>query len=126
MANETSTSKRDAHLFGPGRKRILSLDGGGVRGIGSIAFLEKIEQEIEAIEGRPTLLAEWFDLIGGTSTGAIIASALSLGYRVADIKRLYETLAPQVFRRSRWRLKGWQAKFDARRLKQELAGVIGT
>jgi uncharacterized protein len=126
MANETQpTSKRDAHLFGPGPKRILSLDGGGVRGIGSIAFLEKLEAEITEIESRPTLLAEWFDLIGGTSTGAIIASALSLGYRVSDIRKFYEQLAPQVFKRSRWRLSGWQAKFDARRLKKELAVVIG-
>ena len=36
-------SARDQHLFGPGPKRILSLDGGGVRGIISLAYLERIE-----------------------------------------------------------------------------------
>ena len=68
---ELSRNRRDRHLLGAGPKRILSLDGGGVRGVISIAFLERLEKEISEIEGRPTLLGEWFDLIGGTSTGAI-------------------------------------------------------
>jgi uncharacterized protein len=85
-------SSRDRHLFGPGPKRILSLDGGGVRGAISIAFLERLEKIVEVIEGRPTLLGDWFDLIGGTSTGAIIAGALALGYRAADIHELYHRL----------------------------------
>jgi predicted acylesterase/phospholipase RssA len=118
-------NRRDRHLFGPGPKRILSLDGGGVRGVATIAFLEHLEEEISEIEGRPTLLGEWFDLIGGTSTGAILATALALGYRASDIKRFYHQLAPRVFRRSRFRIFGWQAKFEAARLKQELAAIIG-
>jgi predicted acylesterase/phospholipase RssA len=116
---------RDRHLFGPGRKRILSLDGGGVRGIVSLAFLERIEAMVEAIEGRPTRLCDWFDLIGGTSTGAIIASALALGHRVADIRLFYENLAPKIFRRSRFRLLGLQAKFDSTALEQELQKLFG-
>lgn len=101
------------------------MDGGGVRGVTSIAFLERLEQEITEIEGRPTLLGEWFDLIGGTSTGAIIATALALGYRAAELKDFYNQLAPRIFKRSRFRIFGWQAKFDAARLKEELAIVIG-
>src|SRR4051794_30407154 len=62
---ELPKNKRDAHLFGPGPKRILSLDGGGVRGAATIAFLERLEQQIGEVEGRPTLLCDWFDLIGG-------------------------------------------------------------
>jgi hypothetical protein len=120
-----STSKRDAHLFGPGPKRILSLDGGGVRGAATIAFLERLEVEISEIQGRRTLLAEWFDLIGGTSTGAIIASALSLGYRASELNDFYRELGPRIFKKSRFRLLGWHAKFDAKRLMKELANVIG-
>jgi predicted acylesterase/phospholipase RssA len=119
-------TNRDTHLFGPGPKRILSLDGGGVRGAATIAFLERLEAEISAIEGRPTLLAEWFDLIGGTSTGAIIATALALGFRASDLHEFYHDLAPRIFKRSRFRLLGWQAKFEARRLMQELTSIIGT
>ena len=117
---------RDAHLFGPGPKRILSLDGGGVRGAATIAFLERLENEISEIEGRPTLLAEWFDLIGGTSTGAIIAAALSLGYRAAELNDFYRQLAPRIFKRSYFRLLGWQAKFDSKNLMKELSSVIGS
>ncbi|HEV7602287.1 MAG TPA: patatin-like phospholipase family protein, partial [Bradyrhizobium sp.] len=72
MPAEILPSARDRHLFAPGPKRILSLDGGGVRGAISIGFLEKLEKVVEEIEGKPTLLGDWFDLIGGTSTGAII------------------------------------------------------
>jgi hypothetical protein len=120
-----SSGTRDVHLFGAGPKRILSLDGGGVRGAATIAFLEKLEAEISEIEGRPTRLAEWFDLIGGTSTGAIIAAALALGYRASELNVFYSELAPRIFKRSYLRVFGWQAKFDSRRLMQELAAVIG-
>ena len=78
-AQDAKFSQRDRHLFGLGPKRILSLDGGGVRGAITIAFLERLEKLIAEIEGKPTLLSDWFDVIGGTSTGAIIAGALALG-----------------------------------------------
>src|SRR5262245_6140051 len=104
LPDSAHVSLRDQHFFAPGPKRMLSLDGGGVRGILSVAFLERLEKVIEEIEGRPTLLGDWFDFIGGTSTGAIIASALALGYRAAEVRDFYERLAPQVFRRSFWRI----------------------
>jgi hypothetical protein len=118
-------SSRDRHLFGPGPKRILSLDGGGVRGAISIAFLERLEKIVEEIEGRPTLLGDWFDLIGGTSTGAIIAGALALGYRAADIHEFYHRLGHRVFRRSFWRIAGLMSKFDRNNLIGELDAVLG-
>src|SRR5438874_1841294 len=116
--DSTYNCSRDYHLFGPGPKRILSLDGGGVRGAISIAFLERIEElftqrqhrlmlerlmRIRGSNGEsPTIeearrqiaahkvrLADWFDLIGGTSTGAVIAGALALGHSTAEIKEFY-------------------------------------
>ena len=125
MSLEIPRSSRDRHLFSPGPKRILSLDGGGVRGAISIGFLEKLEKVIEEIEGKPTLLGEWFDLIGGTSTGAIIAGALALGYRATDVRKFYELLGPRVFRRSFWRIQGFVSKFDQQSLIQELNAIIG-
>lgn len=122
---EALQSARDRHLFGAGPKRILSLDGGGIRGTVTLAFLEQIEEEVAAIEGRPVRLCDWFDLIGGTSTGAIIATALALGYRVAEIREFYDQLAPRIFKRPFFRLLGWQAKFDSRALMEELRHVIG-
>ena len=116
---------RDRHLFGPGRKRILALDGGGVRGAMTIAFLERLEKLVEEIEGKPVPLGEWFDLIGGTSTGSIIGCALALGYRAADIHSFYASSSPRIFYRSRWRLSGLQSKFDGRNLMKELDSIIG-
>jgi predicted acylesterase/phospholipase RssA len=122
---ETFAAPRDRHLFGPGPKRILALSGGGVRGIVSIAFLERLEKLIEEVEGKPVLLADWFDLIGGTSTGAIIATLLALGYRAADIRKFYSELGPRIFRRSFWRISAVQPKFDAAPLLQEIKKVGG-
>lgn len=124
-AGETFASPRDRHLFGPGPKRILALSGGGVRGIVSIAFLERLEKLIEEVEGKPVLLADWFDLIGGTSTGSIIATLLALGYRAADIRKYYTELGPRIFKRSFWRISAVQPKFDAAPLLRELEKVGG-
>jgi patatin-like phospholipase/acyl hydrolase len=74
-------------LTAPGPKRILSLDGGGVRGVLTLGFLKRIEDLLRTRHGRPDLtLADYFDLIGGTSTGAVIAAGLALGLDVASIR----------------------------------------
>lgn len=125
MDTATDPGARDRHLFGPGPKRILALDGGGVRGAISIAFLERLEEVIEEAAGHPVRLCDHFDLIGGTSTGAIIATALALGYRASEIRSFYEELAPRVFYKPFYRLIGLQAKFDSRRLREELERIIG-
>jgi patatin-like phospholipase/acyl hydrolase len=73
------------------RCRILSLDGGGAKGFYTIGVLE----ELEALLGhRP--LSESFDLIYGTSTGAIIAALLALGNDVATIHGHYKKHVPDV------------------------------
>ena len=117
---------RDRHLFGPGPKRILAIDGGGVRGVVALAFLAEIERTLDKQQGRPVRLCDHFDLIGGTSTGAIVATAL--GARLSggrDQGTFYFKLGPRVFKRPPFRLPGWQAKFDAKALAQELHNIIG-
>ncbi len=143
---------RDRHLFGPGPKRILSFDGGGVRGAISVAFLERIEtifaehqrkvladyiaekeragvadENLAAARKKhaaPFQLADWFDLVGGTSTGSLIAGAIALGFNTTDIKKFYIERAPYVFQRPFWRIPGLQAKFDARALRQEIDAIV--
>ncbi len=109
------TASRDDHLFGPGPKRILALDGGGTRGIIELAFLARIEALLRAAhDDDPDFrLADWFDLIGGTSTGAIIAAGLAMGKPVEELTRIYLYLSPLAFRRRRWRLTGLVPRFDA-------------
>jgi patatin-like phospholipase/acyl hydrolase len=71
---------RDQHFLSDGKpKRILALDGGGLRGILSLGILEKIEGLLRERHGAGNdfRLCHYFDLIAGTSTGAIIASVNS-------------------------------------------------
>src|ERR1700685_3481579 len=121
----TFENSRDRHLFGPGPKRVLALDGGGVRGALTVAFLERIEALLSERDGKDVRLGDYFDLVGGTSTGAVIAGALALGYRTAQVKDFYLKLAPFAFKRQRWRVPLLQAKFDARGLRHQIEAVGG-
>ncbi len=121
----TFTCDRDRHLFGPGPKRILALDGGGVRGAITVAFLEKIEQVFAEHYGKEVRLGDHFDLVGGTSTGAIIAGALALGFSATQVKEFYTKLAPMAFKRQKWSIPIFQAKFDVRGLRAEIEKIIG-
>lgn len=108
-------------------RRLLALDGGGVRGIVSIAFLERIEELLKERSGKGDAfrLADHFHLIGGTSTGAIIAAALATGRTVAQIKALYFDLAKRVFHRQWFRIPYLQARFGSRPLEDVLAAELG-
>lgn len=75
--------------------RILTLDGGGAKGFYTLGVLK----EIEAMLG--CRLHKRFDLIFGTSTGAIIASLLCLGYTVDEIHALYQAHVPTVMRNTK-------------------------
>ena len=75
----------------PNPCRILSLDGGGAKGFYTLGVLS----ELEALLGRRPL-CEQFDLIFGTSTGAIIASLLALGEPVEAIHTLYKKHVPHL------------------------------
>jgi len=118
-------TSRDRHLFGPGPKRILSLDGGGVRGVISVAFLERIEAVLSEQAGQEVRLGGHFDLIGGTSTGAIIATGLALGKTTAELKDIYHRLAPLAFHRSRLRIPFLQPKFNVAGLRREISAIVG-
>lgn len=77
---------------------MLALDGGGVRGIVTLCFLEEIEAELRRKLRRPGLvLADYFDLIGGSSVGAMIATLLALGKPVAYVREKFENWAPRIF-----------------------------
>src|ERR1700749_1361288 len=63
-----------------GPKHILALDGGGIRGVLTLEYLEVIEALLRQRRKDPNLLlSDYFDLIGGTSTGSIIAAGLACG-----------------------------------------------
>ena len=81
--------------------RILSLDGGGIRGVFPAALLAKLQENLD----HP--IASYFDLIVGTSTGGIIALGLGLGLSAADILRLYEDQGPAIFDQHHGPVETW-------------------
>jgi uncharacterized protein len=113
-----------------GPKRILSLDGGGIRGILTLEFLEVIETMLRQRHKDPNLLlCDYFDLIGGTSTGSIIAAGLACGMSVEALKALYRNIGGSVFQTdvfTKLRLGGLLApKFPAGPLQKELDSQLG-
>jgi uncharacterized protein len=78
----------------PNRFQILSLDGGGIKGLFSAAVLARIEEDLSV------QVTDHFDLITGTSTGGIIALGLGLGMRPKEIVDFYVEHGPQIFRQT--------------------------
>jgi uncharacterized protein len=95
----------------PGPRKILALDGGGIRGVITLRVLAKLEEELRERTGDPDYrLWQFFDLIGGTSTGAIIATGLASGMSVGEIADFYERFGSVAFERRRiW--QKWQALY---------------
>ena len=78
--------------------RVLSLDGGGMRGIYTAAFLARLTDQFSHVRGEPALdFGRGFDLITGTSTGAIVGCALAVGQPMSEIVRLYRDHGPKIF-----------------------------
>jgi len=119
---------RDEHLANNGTpKRILALDGGGLRGILTVAILQKVENLLRARHGNNDnfRLCHYFDLIAGTSTGSIIAAALAKGWTVEQIRQKYMSLGESVFEKSWLRQGLLRAKYDESSLIKELKSVYG-
>lgn len=114
-------------------RRILSIDGGGIKGTLPAAFLAALEEDL----GRP--IGRYFDLIAGTSTGGILAIGLALGIPAKELLRLYVQRGPTIFGQQqelkglRKRLVAWWArgrhvagpKHDAEILRRELSEILG-
>jgi patatin-like phospholipase/acyl hydrolase len=94
-------------------KRLLALDGGGIRGVFTLEVLARIEAQLRQKIGNPQLiLADHFHYLAGTSTGAIIATCLSWGMSVAEVQDLYINRAIEMFRLAPIYLRLWY-KFEA-------------
>ena len=76
--------------------RILSIDGGGIRGIIPAKILALLEEELGR-RGMSTNFYDYFDMMCGTSTGGIIAVGLGLGMSAGDILKLYIDNAESIF-----------------------------
>ena len=113
-------------LRSPGPKRILALDGGGIRGALTLGFLEKLETLLRERHNDPKLLlCDYFDLIGGTSTGSIIATLLAIGKDTAFIKKMYLEMGGEIFAEKRGIFGMLSAKFKEDALRTQLKKHLG-
>ena len=109
-------------------KRLLSIDGGGIRGVIAAEVLVKIEKILLSLNPGWKCLGDYFDFIGGTSTGAILAAGLAKGMKAGELLDFYVKKGPLVFKRSmlsKIPLVGrlW-TKYEAGPLEKELRGIF--
>ena len=117
----------------PGQKKILSLDGGGIRGALTLGYLKKLEDILKAkFADQPDFrLCDYFDLIGGTSTGSIIAASLAIGKTVDEITKLYMDLGGKIFgeKRNWWNpmetMKWLKANYSYKAMEDGLKFAYG-
>jgi patatin-like phospholipase/acyl hydrolase len=102
-----------------GRYQILTLDGGGMRGIFTAAVISSLEQDLGC------RLADHVDLIVGTSTGGIIALGLASGRTGSEMLEFYLSQGPRIFSRPRRLRSPWRPKYSRQRLDQALQDEFG-
>ena len=107
-------------------RKILSLDGGGIRGIITLEILEEMERQLRDELGKDEhfRLSDYFDYIGGTSTGAIIAAGLSLGMSVGQLLDFYLRKGKDMFDRN-FLLDQWKSLYDSGALLAMLKDTFG-
>ncbi len=119
-------SYRD-RIRSPGPKKLLALDGGGIRGVITLELLSRLEsmlaQQLGA--GDEFVLGDYFDYIGGTSTGAVIAAGLAKGLRVGELLDLYMSRCRDMFDHASLRRR-YHYRYDSLRLRELLQGILGS
>ena len=111
--------------------KILSIDGGGIKGLYSATFLANLEAQLQKERGESERIVDYFDLICGTSTGGLIALALSIRKPVTDICNFYELKGKDIFpnSKSKWRLLRqtlFGGKYNDIALRKALEEMYGT
>ena len=113
-------------IHAPGPKKILALDGGGIRGIMTIEILAAIEEMLRKALGRGAefVLADYFDFVAGTSTGAIIATCIALGKPMAEIRDFYVNSGEAMFDKA-FILNRFRYKYDDEKLAEKMQETLG-
>ena len=111
-------------IAAPGPKKILTLDGGGIRGMMTVEVLAGIEQILrQKMNNNRLVLADWFDFFAGTSTGAIIATCLSLGMSTDEIRSFYLESGKEMFDKA-FLLRRFRYKYEDEKLAGKLKEVF--
>lgn len=111
----------------PGRVRVLSLSGGGYRGLFTAALIRALEARLGPDPARPTPFGQRFDLIAGTSIGGILATALSCRATGAALQALLQrrgsSIFPPMHLRGLRKLLG-RAPYDPQRLRSAICELL--
>jgi len=116
----------EAKLNKSGPRKLLAVDAGGMRGLIGLEVLAEVERLLQEMEGHNDkfVLADYFDYIAGTSTGAIVASCLALGMRVSKVKEFFLSQGPRIFSKSPI-FQRFKYLYDAGPLADQLKEVFG-
>ncbi|HWN43272.1 MAG TPA: patatin-like phospholipase family protein [Thermoanaerobaculia bacterium] len=105
----------------PRPRRLLALDGGGIRGVLTLEVLAELERQLrEKTGGGPDFrLSDYFDYVAGTSTGAIIAAGLALGFPVQKLLDFYQKSGKAMFKKP-WLWKRLWYSYESKPLLRTL------
>lgn len=116
MAADTVSSDRP--------RRLLAIDGGGLLGLIPAEALILVEQQLNQLTGTAKPLCDRFDLIGGTSTGAILAAGLSLGLPAQELRDFYLDYGKEIFTKV-WLPERLWHRYRSEPLEKRLKEVVG-
>ena len=105
-------------------RRLLSIDGGGLCGLIPAEALILIEKQLDDLTGQELPLCDRFDLIGGTSTGAILAAGLSLGLKAEQLRDFYRNFGKGIFSKVFFPIRFWHS-YPSEPLEGHLKEVFG-
>lgn len=105
-------------------RRLLSIDGGGLAGLIPAEALIQIENQLDQLTGTQQPLCNRFDLIGGTSTGAILAAGLALGKSATELRDFYIQFGHEIFTKSFLPVRFWHS-YPGGPLERILKQVLG-
>ena len=112
-----------------GQRRLLSLDSGGVRGVLTLEVLVDLERRLREEHGRPDLvLSDYFDYFAGTSTGAMIAAGLALGWSAEDLRTLYENQLGEILEPIpvwKWVTKAFRYRYPPAAVTRQITDAYG-
>ncbi|MGA7054308.1 MAG: patatin-like phospholipase family protein [Mycobacterium sp.] len=112
-------------LLAEGPRKLLALDGGGIRGVLTLEILAALEDVVRKTSGNgEAVLADYFDYVGGTSTGAVIAAGLSCGMPVSEIRTIYHEHGREMFDRAFIRYR-YRYRYGSDRLQRLLQNTFG-
>src|SRR5258707_6713002 len=104
--------------------RLLSIDGGGLCGLIPAECLILMEKQLDDLTGQQLPLCDRFDLIGGTSTGAILAAGLCLGLKATQLRNFYRDFGKGIFTKVFFPIRFWHS-YPSEPLERHLKDVFG-